>query len=101
MQPLLREGEVVKRFNAAQVDTELLAHVRLAACILTHLTHVIAIVRDGTSCAFRIYDNDSRFRQQGTFESRWVSGMQMDAIMCAVLSWQLTQLSTRNLGEMD
>jgi len=100
MQPLLREGELIKRFNAAAVDAELLIHVRLAACILTHRTHVIAIVRDGNSRAFRIYDNDSKFRQQGRFELRGVSGMHINATVRCVLSWQLTRLSDKNWGVM-
>mmetsp|Transcript_27247 Transcript_27247/g.79800 ORF Transcript_27247/g.79800 Transcript_27247/m.79800 type:complete len:93 (+) Transcript_27247:364-642(+) len=86
MQPLLREGEVVKSFNAAEVDTSLLTDVRLAACILMHRTHVIAIVLDEARCAFRIYDNDSNYRQQGTFESRGMRGMRMNAILVAVMA---------------
>lgn len=86
MQPLLREGEVVKSFNAALVDTSLLTDVRLAACILMHRTHVIAIVRDEARNAFRIYDNDSKHRQQGTFELREMRGMCMNVTLVAVMA---------------
>ena len=85
MQPLLRQGEVVKCFAATSVDSRLLSDVCLAACILTNRTHVIAAIQDTVSKTFRIYDNDSNARQRGAFESRGKRAMHMNATLFAVM----------------
>mmetsp|Transcript_49914 Transcript_49914/g.106682 ORF Transcript_49914/g.106682 Transcript_49914/m.106682 type:complete len:395 (-) Transcript_49914:240-1424(-) len=98
MQGLLREGELVKAFNPSLVAAQLFSRVRLAACILTHRTHVIAVVCDGAREAFRLYDNDASYRQRGTFESRSVQGMCMNATWYAVMAAD-SPLSQRLGGE--
>lgn len=54
--------------------------------ILTHRTHVIAVIRDGVREAFRLYDNDSEYRQRGTFEPRDLSSVRMNATWYAVMA---------------
>ena len=99
MQPLRREGEVIKRFDAAQMPIRLLADVRLAACILTHRTHVIAALRDGPHPRFRVYNNDSPERLQGRpADLRELRGVHMNATFFAVMA-EDSALSLRVGGE--
>ena len=69
LEPLRSEGEVYRRFHSDRVPSELLSHVRLAARSRRNSTHVTALVRAESGRFFRHYDNDSPFRQRGTFES--------------------------------
>ena len=73
LRDLLREGEVVVRFNPQKVGaSELLHDARLMAMVFLASTHVIAVHRDAASLpgrvTFRKYDNDSDARRRGTFE---------------------------------
>lgn len=69
LEPLRSEGEVYRRFLSERVPSELLSHVRLAARSRRNSIHVTALVRAESGRFFRHYDNDSPFRQRGTFES--------------------------------
>ena len=90
LRDLLREGEVVVRFNPQKVGaSELLHDARLMAMVFLASTHVIAVHRDAASLrgrvTFRKYDNDSDARRRGTFErvsarQLWAGGVEMIAI---------------------
>ena len=65
MQPILREGEVVKRTNVDNIAAEWMLDFRVA--VLSKDIHVIAIINDNEG-AFRVYDNDPQERSRGTYK---------------------------------
>ncbi len=62
MEPILREGEVVKRVGTENVRAEEMVDFR-AGVIIAH-EHVVCFHNDGDG-GFRLYDNDSRERLAG------------------------------------
>jgi len=62
MQPILRDGEVVKRVGTANVRAEEMGDFR-AGVIVSH-EHVVCFHNDENG-SFRFYDNDSRERLEG------------------------------------
>ena len=62
MQPILRDGEVVKRVGTANVRAEEMGDFRAGVIILHE--HVVCFHNDGNG-SFRFYDNDSRARLEG------------------------------------
>ena len=67
MQPILHQGEVVKRAQIDSVPALELLDFRIAVVI--HSRHVIALINDDDG-AFRMYDNDSAERRQGTYATK-------------------------------
>ena len=94
LQGLLRNGEVIVRFNPQRAGPSALLHdVRVMAMAFVANTHVVAVLRDDAAgdagararVTFRKYDNDSDARRRGTFErvsarQLWVGSCEMVAI---------------------
>jgi hypothetical protein len=85
--PLASSNEAVVSFNAQAVNSSLLAHVRLAARVVSGTTHVTALVRDGTTQppTFRLYDNDSVERSRGTFRRITVQELWTNCTLHAIM----------------
>ena len=69
LEPLRGASEVYRCFSAERVSSVLLGDVRLAARTRTNSGHVTALLRAENGRSFFHYDNDSRARLRGKFDS--------------------------------
>ena len=70
MNPLLTEGEVVKRTGVANISEAHFHDVRAGVILIQYAAsgHVVAVHRD-EGVGYRLYDNDSSARAHGTYEA--------------------------------
>ena len=71
MEPILRGGEVIKRGRWELIPQTMYEDVRIAVSTSFSPPHVVVFIRNEDDGSFRLYDNESRERQHGTYKTMW------------------------------